>query len=901
MATKLDNITGQYHSYVEDQVLTHYQLNESIDYFTDQDRLTRVFLSGTGIVCGFVVSYNSVNQTITISQGTGVTTDGDLIKLQKNATPQDSISVKQKLYTIDFASINYKSFKPFTEDKANYTHFKNNSNSLITLWELLPEKSAGAPLETGEQLLTTFTDLINIRNYVVILYLESYPKQASLCNQLDCSNQGGEEVFNLRVLIANQANANIIVQKDTLFSKYNNFNQYQSLPELSVKKVIPNSNNIQTKLQINQLFSSVLTDNAFKTVLKNSITTILTKFGFATEAATINTGITNLLNIQPASIPSDVHYRYDLLKDIVATYKELKDLFIQLNAECNPPINSFPKHLFIGLIQDLNLYKSYRHQFYKSPILDNQNRLFRNFETLVQRLLLIVQNYNISASANQVKITPSKYSGKLGLKAIPYYYTVDIPFVNSWDFERKNIFIPRANFAYNDTNLLNDDFIKSPLKYTIDDFDFYRIEGYLNDSIDDVKNALNNNKLNFGLDFDFQVFDITSDKNELKILFKNYPSFEHKAGVKKGGTLLLLKEGNNFITDFAIDYKMTKEEDLGCCTIVECTYPWISSLKYINNLSRSIKGTQSRVKAMPTHYVLNVRNYSINGVNLINAPVVLRIPLNDNVFLRRLHIVMEKINQRFPAGLVFDYVEEIKKLKITKLEKDKFVFEVQDITLNTASPVYRLTENGITRNNRKYMAKDIVCVVKNAYQEDIYKKLQSNYAPTNKDDDDFGRFDEDWRKWDELRGKLREHPITRPFRRFITEFGHFENIPTNTPNVTVMTELRNIANSIRTAGNGTQFRDLEISIGGDWTNGNWVNSTMLNYYQGRENDTNDVVALFIRLRKKLHNENGLSKYIIHINNPLNKDLSALTPVFSLYANKAEFYLQKPASGLFIVI
>ena len=899
MATKLDNITGQYHSYVEDQVLTHYQLNETIDYFSDQDRLSRVFLTGTGIACGFLVSISPTNNAITITQGTGITTDGDLIKLRKKATDELATVVKQKLFTIDFPSITYKSYKPYTEDKGNYAHFKSDPTTLIPLFELIPEKPATVELETGEQLLTDFPDLVNIRNYVVILYLESYPKEASLCSQIDCSNQGGEEVFNLRVLITTKANANTIITKDNLYKKYDYFNDYEVLPELGVKKVIPTFNTIQSNTQIKQLFNTIISDSAFKTLLKNGISTMLTKLGYNTQAVTINTAITNLFTILPSSIPIDIHYRYDLLKDIVATYKELKDLFIQLSTECNPPLGSFPKHLLIGVVVDNELHKSYRHQFYKAPILDHQNKTFRNFNTLVQRLLQMTQKYGVVASANNVKITPSKAMGKLGEKSIPYYYSVDNPFINFWDFEKSNIYIPKANFSYHTTNLLSVDFIQSPLKYTLEDYDFYRIEGYLNDSVDDVKNNLTLQKTVNGLDFDFQIMDIIENRDDLKTLLNNNPSFEHKAGVKKGGTLLLLKEGTTFITDFAVDYKVTNEDSLSCCTIVECMYPWISSLRYINNLARSLKGTQSRVRAMPTHYVLNIRRYSINGVNLITNPVILRIPLNDDIFLRRLHVVMERINQRFPTGLVFDFIEEQKKLKITKLEKDNFIFEVQDITLTNTSPVYTLTQNGITRNNRKYLAKGISCTVVNAYQEDIYKKLQSNYAPINKDDDDFGRFDEDWRKWENLRRRLITNPITSSYQRFITQMAHFDDIPTNTNNVFVRQELVQIANDIRGASAG--FRTLEVSIGGDWTTGNWVNSTMLDHYAEHVNDTNDDIALFIRLRKKLHNENGISKYVIHINNPTNMNLDALTPVFNRYANKAEFYLQKPSNGLFIPI
>lgn len=904
MAIKLDTITGQYHSYVEDQLLTHYQLNETIDYLSDQDRLSRVFLSGTGIACGFHISINNTSDTISITQGTGLTTDGDLIKLQKKASDVASKAVKQKLFTINFPLLQYKSYKPFLKDNGNYEHFKINPTTLLPLFELMPEKPDGIALEANEKLLTAFPDIAALKNYVVILYLENYAKEATLCNQIDCSNQGGEDVYNLRVLITTKLNATTIIEKDSLFKKYDSYSEYTLLPELGVKKVIPNFNTTQSSTQIKQLFNTIVTDTAFKNSLKSGLLTMLTKSGYSTEAIQINAGITNLFTIDGNSIPNDIHYRYDLLRDLVSTYKELKDLFIDQAVVCNPPFGSFPKHLMLGILSDTGLYKSHRHQFYKAPILDHQNRTFRNFSTLVERLVQLTQKYGVVATANTVKITPSKATGKLGEKSIPYYYNVDNTFLNSWDFNRTNIFIPKANFSYHTTNLLSSDWNQSPLKYNLDEYDFYRIEGYLNDSVDDVKTVLNTHKKLFGLDFEFQIIDIIENANDLKILMNNNTSWEHKAGVKKGGTLLLLKEGNSFITDFAVDYKIAEQDGLGCCTIIECLYPWISSLNYINNLSRSLKGTQSSVKAMPTHYTLNIRKYAINGVNLITSPVVIRIPLTE-VFLRRLHVVMEKINTQFPTGLVFDFMENEKKVKIMKLEKDRFEFEIQDITQTTASPVYKYTETGITKGGKVYKTIGITCSILNAHNQEVYKKIHSNYAPINKDDDNFGGFNEDWRKWGILKNKLRKHPEIHMYKRYITTLDNFRNIPANNPRENVLDVLNAIRKAIIAVdprlGVNKKGQNTAFYIGGDWTNGNWVNSSMAKHYLEHRNNTNDDIVLFMKLRKKLHNEVNTSKFMIHIETSLPINLSAFADVFNKYASQAEFYLQKPKEGNFIEI
>lgn len=905
MATKLNTITGQYHSYVEDQVLTHYQLNETIDYFDDQNRLQNVFLSGTGIACGFQITTTATYNAITITQGTGITTDGDLIKLKTELINELAQTVKQKLFNIDFDSITYKSFKAFDSDKANYDHFLNSTNVLIPMWELLPEKTAEIPIEVGELPLTSFVDL---KNHVVLLYLENYSKDASLCSTIECSNQGGEEVFNVRVLLVSQANADIIIgknssiERDILYNKYDYFNKYRLLPELGIKKVIPRSSTTDTSRKIKQLFNNVVSDAIFKSYIKENITIMFSSLNYSTQALTVINGINSLFAIDPNNIPNDIHYKYDALKDIVATYKELKDLFIQLCAECNPALSSFPKHLLLGLVEDVNYHKAYRHLFYKSPILDNQNKTYKNFDSLVNRLTSIITKYSVTA--NNIKITPSKLSGKLGSKSVPYYYNVDIPFLYSWDFEKSAIFMHQANFSYHTQNLLNNNFTKFPTQYNIDDYDFYRIEGYLNDSVDDVRSYLTTQKVLFGLDFNFKILDIIENASDLKTLLNNNPSFEHKAGVKKGGTLLLLKEGTNFITDFAIDYIVAEDDGIGCCTIIECLYPWISSLKYINNLSRSLRGTQSSVKAMPTHYNLNIRKYSINGVNLITSPVVIRIPLAD-IFIRRLHVVMERINMQFPTGLIFDFIEEEKKVKIMKLDKDKFEFEVQDISLTGVNPVYKFTETGITRNGKAYRVAGITCSVINAHHEDIYKKIHSNYAPINKDDDNFGGFDEDWNKWEELKNRLRTHELIANFRRYITTLNHFENIPANDPTRNVLSVLQEIKSAIISAdprlGINNTTQTTNIYIGGDWTNGNWVNSTMEGYYRNNINNTNDDIVLFMKLRKKLHNEDKTSKFMIHIETTLTINLNLLTGVFNLYAKQAEFYLQKPTVGNFIKI
>ena len=46
MSAKLSTITTQYRRFTKNQVLTEGNLNEVVDFFDDQDRLSRIYLSG---------------------------------------------------------------------------------------------------------------------------------------------------------------------------------------------------------------------------------------------------------------------------------------------------------------------------------------------------------------------------------------------------------------------------------------------------------------------------------------------------------------------------------------------------------------------------------------------------------------------------------------------------------------------------------------------------------------------------------------------------------------------------------------------------------------------------------------------------------------------------------------
>lgn len=524
MNAKLNNITTQYRKFNPSQVLTEGQLNEFIDYFEDQDRLSRTRLSGVGVVCGFKSTFvdlivqpevmmekavapdTSLLHTLEITQGSGVTTDGDLITLrQKGATSSEA--------TIDFAAKNYKYYREYI-DKYEYKHFRIEGQQ-VPLWELVTEeeyKALGAD-NVGFKLLYDFRD--TIYNKVIILYLESYSNEENPCQDADCDNAGAEQVSNLKVLLADSASVtNLIASgdaKDTIYKAHNAYEElFNGLPKVEAKRVILDAT-VKSAFDLKSRFQNA-TDTA--TQLSNGFGAIADMF-----KVSVNLGGQTLINKLNSLFQNtsprleDYQYRYDLQKDLIDTYNEIKGLILHLNADCCPSVTSFPKHLLLGHAGaklELGDYNRLRHNFYNSPITTTDDE---NYEKIVMLANRFVQKINgFQAYIGPIKITPSRLNVRLGDKAIPYYYNVNKPLLTQWNFEKTKTDRETYNLSYHTTNLSREDFVQNPLDYNIDDNDFYRIEGHLGMPFETAYQNINDLKRQYGLAFDVIILLLNKDE-----------------------------------------------------------------------------------------------------------------------------------------------------------------------------------------------------------------------------------------------------------------------------------------------------------------------------------------------------------------------------------------------------
>ncbi|WP_299441129.1 hypothetical protein [uncultured Aquimarina sp.] len=494
MATiKLEEITTQYRSFVPDQVLTAEQLNTIIDYFEDQNRLTRVCLSGVGIVCGLDITYTE-NTSINVSEGCGVTTDGDLVKYEGKT---------------------YTHFKLFEDRDAEYLKFQDNGNILELFTTEESEEVAAAGLNTLE----------SIADKVVVLYLENYAKEETPCTSIDCDTQGKEQVAKIRILLLNKADVEAMNATDTVFTKHNNIEDYLELPKVSVKRVILNQNNTVKYVNlIASYFRSINEAPSASFSLITGVTSLFTDFNrllqldqAASKLTTITGGFKKIFNFSINRIPLDIQYRYDVLKDVEDTYEEIKGLLYDLRMVCCPSETSFPKHLLLGELVTDKEYLICRHAFYPSIIIPHNDERLKEIRNLMDRIYHMVREYVVNFE-ELIKITPSKDCiFDLSDRSIPYYFETTKNLIKSWDHDKSIKYQYDQNLGYQSKNLSTNDAIQNPLDYCLNKFDFYRIEGHLGKDYREALTAINKIKVDKGLAFDVKVLSIDETLEDIDI------------------------------------------------------------------------------------------------------------------------------------------------------------------------------------------------------------------------------------------------------------------------------------------------------------------------------------------------------------------------------------------------
>jgi|GEM_PF-2735867 len=479
------------------QVLTNTQLNQLRQYLDDQTRLSRVRLVGTGIICGLYANLED-NDSIRISAGYGITSDGYIIELKE--TTYKNYRYYTDPHTVepeDDLEEPYPVYEPWQT--------KPIPHQQIDILELLSDEVLEAPefVEEEDNPAIELTQEV-YEDKILVLYLEMLDDPLKSCIVTDCNNKGENIVLTVRALLVNKADLDevqLCSGKDEL---------------VYVPRLI---SYLQTQGQnLADLKSSSELNTAYTAIYEHTAKQI------HIEVSKAYVKYMDVLNLEP-EFQSDIdnlqstldqvlgtgfnQYHFDFIRDLAKAYNEFAEAVCPLVEKCMFD-GDFPRHLMLrDFVEDGGLIGEsgkYRHYFVPSPARNVIHEDLEKAQKLFIRILNLAKNQNFG-SDDKLKITPGQtLQFKLGERTIPHYYKLEAV-ENWWQPDHCCALHPPISYEENkmvDNAPLNDllNPKKHPLHLDPGKFGFYNIEGHLGDQLADTLDKLNKMKKVFNLEFD---------------------------------------------------------------------------------------------------------------------------------------------------------------------------------------------------------------------------------------------------------------------------------------------------------------------------------------------------------------------------------------------------------------
>ncbi len=499
--------TASFPKFEQNQILSSSHLNQLRQYLDESNRLTRVRLSGVGIVCGLKLSFTTgVSKTIAVSSGYGITTEGYLLELEGTTfnyykpyyDPSDPFYEFGHAFSDDGRDENTGIETEYPEPTGTEPH-RSGSPVLYELLEAPGSETTAQPLNA----------LAGINNMAVVLYLEFVDEALKKCTGTNCDNKGTNREMTVRVLL---------VDKSELF-EYNRESLLSTPDELATLNIPRLNNNqlktVNTKDQLRNLYRTTIYNNAaFKTELKEAITK-------AYNTYKIRLGLPGK-HVNPAKSAIDAmgtdvtYYQYlaDGLKDIVVTYNEFAELAYTFTDTCGATITTFPRHLTIGALvpDDTYPYDQYRTDFFDALPPDRNNKTLLKAQMLFQKMLQLALCFKIPASS-KVDITPGKYVPlNFSEWSIPFYYDPNLlvrtdltgkgDLLHWWNPTQTLRNKERDRTAYYSGVFSQSDYFLKPFSYSVEHLPFYRVEGVQGKERDKVLKEIKDLKDQYNLGFD---------------------------------------------------------------------------------------------------------------------------------------------------------------------------------------------------------------------------------------------------------------------------------------------------------------------------------------------------------------------------------------------------------------
>jgi hypothetical protein len=529
MATPtLPNDYSSYPVFAADQVLTSDDLNNMFDYLDEQERLSRIYLVGMGIVCGFELTVDLSQYTISVSGGSGITSFGYLL-FQGPA----SLSYYQK-YTVPATVPTEDQYTPFTPGGGS-TFYQLQSAAYVTSLSTT-EQAKWTLLSSGGQAL--------LNGMLVVLYLELSEDQMKSCLTGNCDGPGADMDLTVRYLLVSQADlypGNTTVRLGAVLSADELPDLY--LPRFSVPAgALPDFTSIYTAYS--SLFDTTVSGNVI-TQLSGALQNLYTFLqpilaAYSTSPfLQVQTTLTNILAGVQKNKPYAIQYFYDFLDDLILAYREAQSVCADWTGTCTPDVGRFPLHLSLGsATQDTEgQVDDYRDYFIPSTLIARSPDTVEELRSLFDRINQMINAFVIPAytvvnpgigiiapvrqTTVAIRVTPSS-SGRapLSQRAIPYYYPTKAagPMQDIWNYALTRAGKPNENLSYN-AGLYNvlpggAPFV-NPLLYDILPYDFFRIEGHIGQNYTTVLSSLTSQINTYRLPFGVIALKLGSDASDI--------------------------------------------------------------------------------------------------------------------------------------------------------------------------------------------------------------------------------------------------------------------------------------------------------------------------------------------------------------------------------------------------
>lgn len=490
--SSLAKITSNYTVFEKDQILTESQLNSITGYLDPQDRLTRVNLFGVGIVAGLRV--RRASGRVHLSEGLGVTTDGDLICENK--------------------TISFSAFRKYDQDAPVYKPLYKSETEMFDAWELV---RVGETADDTKQ-LSEFTAVTgkNLANLIAVLVVESYVKDEDFCRLDECENIGKDRLCTVKLLVMESASlaklkhkfpdaaagvaglSAIATQRAILRPATNSLAKLNTVYRAACKEMHAD---LLRQLPSLSKFYQPLLEDAISNSAMQEWKERLEKY------VAVFSG--NHLGIQ---------YYHQFLCDVIAVWNDICCKAPLCFTQGCPDIDAFPKHLILG---GLNSKSADLHRFDFYPAVTDKNSSGeQEFVFLVQKLDALIANFLAKdiIVGRDVRITPDIQLCDCACGgAIPFYYrgSSSRPVNQFWNFALSQRGKANLNYGYRAEEYNAIPPAAKPLLGNINNCDFFRIEGHISEKLNTVLPILEKQISEHALPFNVRTAYLGVNKKRL--------------------------------------------------------------------------------------------------------------------------------------------------------------------------------------------------------------------------------------------------------------------------------------------------------------------------------------------------------------------------------------------------